>query len=290
MKKKFGLRFSILACLPTAVLYTLFYLIPLVMMIFTSFFKWDKIHMEGFIGFQNYIKLFSDPIFFTSLKNIAVWVFLALAVHIPFALLVALILNTKMRGWKFYRAALFIPQIISGVAWATIFISVYNPSYGLVNGVLGALGLDNLARNWLFDPKTAWPAIICTWIFFVGMYSMILLGDLLSIPEDVIEAAMIDGANKRQIAMKVQLPLLRLSICTCMVLTASGGIKYFDGLYLMTNGAPNFKTETLALYLYQQYGYAHFSYANTIGVALLVFGVALVFIIRKVMRSDESDY
>lgn len=289
MLRKRGRLFAVCACLPVAALYLIFYLFPLGMTIGTSFFQWDQINIQGFIGFDNYKTLFQDEVFYTSIKNILSWIFIAVFVHIPFALIIALILSTKMKGWKFLRTAYFIPQIISSVAWATVFISVFNPSYGLLNGILKMLGLEHLGRNWLFDPVTAWPSIICTWLFFIGMYSMIMLAELISIPEETLEAARIDGANQIQTAVYVKLPAIRRVAGTCMVLTVSGGIRYFDGLYIMTNGAPNYRTETLALYLYQQYSYANFAYANTIGVILLILGIVLVSAVMKIMRTNEPD-
>lgn len=283
-------RFAILAVVPVLVFYFAFYLIPMGMTIITSFFDWSQIKMGGFAGFDNYEKLFHDSVFWTSVKNILIWIAIAVFIHIPMSLLVALLLSAKMKGWKVLRTLYFIPQIISSVAWAAIFMSVYNPSYGLLNGILEAVGLEKVGRNWLFDPKTAWPAVICTWLFFIGMYSMIMLAELISIPDEILEAARIDGANRFQIARFIKVPLARLVIGTCMIMTVAGGIKCFDSLYIMTNGAPNYKTETLSLYLYQQYFYANFGYANTIGVFLLVLGIVIVSLVMKVLKTNEKIY
>lgn len=283
-------RFAILAVVPVLVFYFAFYLIPMGMTIITSFFDWSQIKMGGFAGFDNYEKLFHDSVFWTSVKNILTWIAIAVFIHIPMSLLVALLLSAKMKGWKVLRTLYFIPQIISSVAWAAIFMSVYNPSYGLLNGILEAVGLEKVGRNWLFDPKTAWPAVICTWLFFIGMYSMIMLAELISIPDEILEAARIDGANRFQIARFIKVPLARLVIGTCMIMTVAGGIKCFDSLYIMTNGAPNYKTETLSLYLYQQYSYANFGYANTIGVFLLVLGIVIVSLVMKVLKTNEKIY
>ena len=283
-------RFAILAVVPVLVFYFAFYLIPMGMTIITSFFDWSQIKTGGFAGFDNYEKLFHDSVFWTSVKNILIWIAIAVFIHIPMSLLVALLLSAKMKGWKVLRTLYFIPQIISSVAWAAIFMSVYNPSYGLLNGILEAVGLEKVGRNWLFDPKTAWPAVICTWLFFIGMYSMIMLAELISIPDEILEAARIDGANRFQIARFIKVPLARLVIGTCMIMTVAGGIKCFDSLYIMTNGAPNYKTETLSLYLYQQYSYANFGYANTIGVFLLVLGIVIVSLVMKVLKTNEKIY
>ena len=283
-------RFAILAVVPVLVFYFAFYLIPMGMTIITSFFDWSQIKMGGFAGFDNYEKLFNYSVFMNYLKNILILISIAVFIHIPISLLVALLLSAKMKGWKVLRTLYFIPQIISSVAWAAIFMSVYNPSYGLLNGILEAVGLEKVGRNWLFDPKTAWPAVICTWLFFIGMYSMIMLAELISIPDEILEAARIDGANRFQIARFIKVPLARLVIGTCMIMTVAGGIKCFDSLYIMTNGAPNYKTETLSLYLYQQYSYANFGYANTIGVFLLVLGIVIVSLVMKVLKTNEKIY
>ena len=283
-------RFAILAVVPVLVFYFAFYLIPMGMTIITSFFDWSQIKMGGFAGFDNYEKLFHDSVFWTSVKNILIWIAIAVFIHIPMSLLVALLLSAKMKGWKVLRTLYFIPQIMSRGAWAAIFMSVYNPSYGLLNGILEAVGLEKVGRNWLFDPKTAWPAVICTWLFFIGMYSMIMLAELISIPDEILGAARIDGANRFQIARFIKVPLARLVIGTCMIMTVAGGIKCFDSLYIMTNGAPNYKTETLSLYLYQQYSYANFGYANTIGVFLLVLGIVIVSLVMKVLKTNEKIY
>lgn len=283
-------RFAILAVVPVLEFYFAFYLIPMGMTIITSFFDWSQIKMGGFAGFDNYEKLFHDSVLWTSVKNILIWIAIAVFIHIPMSFLVALLLSAKMKGWKVLRTLYFIPQIISSVAWAAIFMSVYNPSYGLLNGILEAVGLEKVGRNWLFDPKTAWPAVICTWLFFIGMYSMIMLAELISIPDEILEAARIDGANRFQIARFIKVPLARLVIGTCMIMTVAGGIKCFDSLYIMTNGAPNYKTETLSLYLYQQYSYANFGYANTIGVFLLVLGIVIVSLVMKVLKTNEKIY
>lgn len=287
MTRRRGFIFALSASIPAMILYFLFYLIPLVATFVTSFFKWDKIKIGGFIWFQNYINLFTDKVFYISLKNIISWILVAAFIHIPFALMIALILSTRLRGWKVLRTVFFIPQVISGVAWAIIFVSVFNPSYGLLNGLLKGLGLENQMRNWLFDPTWAWPSIICTWVFFIGMFTMIMLAEIISIPNDVFESAEIDGASKMQQAFYLKIPLIRQIIGTCLILTVSGGIKYFDGLYIMTNGAPDFRTETLSLYLYQQFSYVHFAYANSIGIALLLLGIIMILTIMRSFRMKE---
>jgi raffinose/stachyose/melibiose transport system permease protein len=288
MNRNKAVIFTVVACLPAAILFLVFYLIPVTSVLLTSFLKWDRVLVEGFAGLDNYKRLFGDPIILTSIKNSLSWMLVATFVHIPLAVITALILSTKFRGWKVLRTAYFLPQIISGTVWAVIYIAVFNPEFGLINGVLKMIGLENMQRNWLFDSSTAWPSILGTWLFLIGMFNLIIVAEILSIPGDIFESAEIDGANKIQQALYLKIPLLRNIIGTCLILTISGGLRYFEGLYIMTNGAPNYRTETLSLYLFQQYRLAHFAYANAIGILLIAFGAVLILIVTKVFRMKNE--
>lgn len=284
MDRRKALIFTIVACFPAAILFLIFYLIPFVSVFVTSFFKWDKILVEGFAGLDNYNKLINDPIIITCIKNNLSWTFIAAFVHIPLAVITALIISTKFKGWTVLRTAYFMPQIISGTVWAVVFVAVFNAQFGLINGLLDAVGLESWQRNWFFDSGTAWPSIISTWLFHIGLFNLIIVAEILSIPDDIFEAAKVDGANEIQMAFYLKIPLLRNVIGTCMILSISGGLRYFEGLLIMTNGAPNYRTESLALYLYQQYRLAHFAYANTIGMLLIVFGAVMIYAVSRVFR------
>ncbi len=281
--------FVTLALCPAFILFFLFYLLPMIGLFFTSFYKWDSILMGGFAGLANYSKMLRDDVFYTAARNNLSWSLIAICAHIPMALIVALILSRKMRGWKALRTIYFLPHVISVTAFAVIWTQVFNPSFGLVNTTLKAAGLGRFCRNWLFDAHWAWPAIISTWVFHIGFYAVVFLSEIISVPDEIYESAEIDGASPVQKAIFITVPMLRNLIGTCIILDVTGGLKYFEGLYIMTNGAPNFRTETLALYLYQQMQLIHNSYANTLGVALLVFGGLFVLLCAKVFRIGRSD-
>lgn len=291
MKKYLEIKsFIILALIPAFFLVALFYFIPMGTLIVTSFYRWDSIGMGGFIGIANYVKMLHDNVFYTAVGNNLSWSLVAIMVHIPLALLVALILSKKVRGWKVLRVIYFLPHVISMTAFAVIWTGVFNPSYGLVNSFLRLMGLGQWSRNWLFDSHWAWPAIIFTWVFHIGLFAVIIFSEIVSIPEELYEAAEIDGATAVKQSIHITLPLLRNILGTCAILDVTGGLRYFEGIFIMTNGAPNFRTETLALYLYQQIQYLHNSYANTLGVALLIIGTVFVSICSKVFRLGKSDW
>lgn len=281
--------FITLAMIPAIALFTVFYLLPMAGLFVTSLFRWDSIRIGEFIGLANYAKMFRDRVFYIALRNNLTWSLTCAFVHIPLALLVALLLSKKFRGWKILRTVYFFPHVISVTAFAVIWTSVYNPSFGLLNSLLRLMGLERFSRNWLYDPVWAWPAIILTWVFHVGLFATILLAEILSFPEEMYEAAQVDGASRFQQGLYITIPLLRDMLGTCIVLDIAGGLRYFEGLYIMTNGAPDYQTETLALYLYQQMQLIHNSYANTLGVALLGFGAILVLAVVKVFRVGRSE-
>jgi len=286
--KKNKVIFVTIAIIPAIALFVTFYLIPIGSLLYTSFFKWESIKMGTFVGFANYIKMFHDPVFWQALRNNFNWSMCAAFIHIPMALLIALILNSKFKGWKIFRTIYFLPHVISITAFAVVYISVFNPSFGLLNTILRALGIDKYSNiNWLFDSRWAWRAIISTWIFHIGLYATIFLAGMTSIPIEIYEAAKIDGASNIKQDLHITIPLLKNVIGVCIILAVTGGLRYFEGLYIMTNGAPNWKTETLALLIYQQLQLVHNSYANTIGVALLVIGLLIVVLISRLFRVKE---
>ncbi len=283
-------RFIILALIPALVLFGTFYILPMLGLIATTFFDWNTIKMGGFIGLDNYLKMFHDKVFYISLQNNFSWSLVAMLVHIPLALMVALLLSKKVRGWKVLRTIYFLPHVISVTAFAVIWMNVFNPSFGLINSILKIMGFDSWCRNWLYDQTLAWPAILLTWVFHVGLYAVIILGEILSIPEELFESAEIDGASGMKQSFHITIPLMRNITGTCVILTVTGGLRYFEGLYIMTNGAPNYRTETLALYLYQKIQLIQYSYANTLGVALLVFGLLFVITAMKLFKLGKSDW
>jgi raffinose/stachyose/melibiose transport system permease protein len=282
--------FIVLSLIPAVVLFGIFYILPMLGLIASTFFDWNTIKMGGFIGIGNYVKMFQDHVFYVALQNNLSWSLVAACIHIPLALLVALLLSKKVRGWKVLRTIYFLPHVISVTAFAVIWMNVFNPSFGLINSLLKVMGLTSWCHNWLYDQNLAWPAILLTWVFHVGLYAVIILGEILSIPEELFESAEIDGASGFKQSFHITIPLMRNITGTCVILTVTGGLRYFEGLYIMTNGAPNFRTETLALYLYQKIQLIQYSYANTIGVALLTFGLLFVISGMKLFKIGKSDW
>jgi raffinose/stachyose/melibiose transport system permease protein len=283
-----NLRLSIfLSLLPALVLFVTFLAIPFAMILATSFYQWDASGLT-FIGVQNYVELWDSRGFTSAMRNTAIWVGAAVLIHVPLAVVVAIILSRRIRGWKIFRTLFFLPNIVSFSALAIVFLGFYNARYGALNMVLADLGLEHLQTDWLFNYDTALFALIATWIFHVGLYMIIIMAEIAAIPEDFYEAAIIDGANELQQDWHITLPLLRNVIGTCMILTVTQSLIYFEGIFLTTGGGPANATLNLSMATYRAFEDYDWGEANAIGIHILGLGIVAVIAIRKLFRIGET--
>jgi raffinose/stachyose/melibiose transport system permease protein len=284
-----GMRLGIgLSVLPAIVLFGAFFVVPLGVVVVTSFSRWSPIEF-AFTGLENYRVLFGDHAFWTALRNTAWFAGAAVFIQVPVGVALAIILSQRIRGWRVLRTVYFLPNVVSGAALALVYLTFYNPRYGLLNQVLGAVGLDS-SRDWLFDVDTALPAVAATWVFTAGLVMILVMAEIAAIPADVYDAARVDGASRWQLTRHITLPLLRnvIGICTILVLLAV--LAYFDGVYIMTGGGPANHTLTLSLYAFQEYSQSNWGYANAIGALLVVFGVIVIVSVRRAFRIGERDF
>ncbi len=274
-------RIGIVAFLfPGLLLFVLFFVIPVIFVLVTSFTEWNGITDPIFIGLENYLKIFSDDTFITSIKNNILWAMAASFVQVPLALLMAMILSRRPRGWKIFRTVYFFPQVISGIALATLWQAMFNSEYGAINGLLKLVGLEQYATNWLGNPDTALLSIMIYWVFYIGYYLVIFMSDIASVDESFYEAAEIDGATKIQQDLRITLPIIKNSIFTCVTLAAIFGIRTFDQVFAMTNGGPNNRTSVLGLFLYKNMQNGNYGRANSSAVILILLGILVIFTIR----------
>ena len=278
---------------PAIVLFLLIYALPLAMVFGTSLFEYRLMpNRFEFIGIQNYIELLTtDPVFKQAFVNTILWILIHCTLHVFLGTLLAFILYKKPRGWKFVRVSYMIPNIISQSAIAMIFVNVFNPQYGVVNSVLGALGLEQFQHNWLFEQATAFPSVTMTWLLFAGYTTTLVLSQCLSVDESILEAARVDGATGFQLDVFVMLPLVKKMIGTTVIMAASYMLQLFSLIYITTGGGPQSATTNLPLMLYQTaMKENNYGYANTIGVFIIVLGVVSMVLINKAFRMNESDY
>ena len=278
--------------LPCLLLFALIYLIPLGMVFGSSFFEWKAGGVFNFIGLDNYINAFTnDPRMITALKNTVIWVLMQSTIHVGLGTIIAFMLARKMRGWKVLRTIYMFPNVVSAAALGVIFLNVFNPKYGLINSFISQITGNDFVKNWFFDQNSAFITVTWSWLLYTGMIIIIVLAALLAIPEDVLEAARIDGATEMQLNLQVKLRLIRTTLGTCVIVAATSMLREFELIYLTTQGGPGDLTINLPLYLYKtSMTDNNYGYANMMGVVLIVAGVITVYSINKLFRMNESDY
>ncbi len=288
MQKSF--RFAIyLSLLPALALFATFLVFPFFTILVTSFFEWRASGLR-FIGVENYLELWDSRAFPSALRNTAIWIAAAVLLHVPLAVLVAVILSRRLKGWKIFRTLFFLPNIVSYSALAIVFLGFYNARYGALNQVLADIGLEHWQRDWLFSYDTALYALIFTWLFHVGLYMIIIMAEIATIPDEIYEAAVMDGAGEIKQDLYITLPLLRNVIGTCMILTVTQSLIYFEGIFLTTGGGPANATLTLSMATYRAFENFHWGEANAIGMHIVILGVAAILIIRRLFRIGERYF
>ena len=270
---------------PAIVLMVVFFVIPVIYVIVVSFLKWNGISTATFRNIQNYLLLFKDKAFSRSVLNNVIWALVAGFIQVPLAMVMAIILSRKPKGWKFFRTVYFFPQVISGIALATLWRAIYRADTGLLNGLLRTIGLGNLAKDWLGTLETAFPAVLIYWIFYVGYYMVIMMADITTIDESYYEAATIDGATDFQQAIHITIPLIRrTSLLTCVTLASVMGLRQFEQVYMLTNGGPANTTSTIVLYMYKKLQDSNYGMASASALILILIGVVFIVCIRKLFE------
>lgn len=274
---------------PAVFLVVLFFVLPVIYVCVVSFLKWDGISEPVFRGISNVTKLFKDKAFVRSITNNIIWAAVAACIQVPLAMLMAIILSRKPKGWKFFRTVYFFPQVISGIALATLWRAVYNAETGLLNNMLTSLGMGSLACDWLGGIKTAFPACLIYWVFYIGYYMVIMMADITTIDDTYYEAATIDGATDLQQAIHITIPLIKnSSLLTCVTLASVMGLRQFEQVYMLTNGGPANRTSTIVLYLYKKLQDSNYGMAAASAVILIIIGALFIVCIRKLFNERRK--
>lgn len=276
MKKKKFIPYILVA--PYILHFLLFVAFPVVFSIVLTFYKWNIISSMKYTGLANYIRLFQDHFFLKSLLNTLIF----LVIHIPLQIIVALflaeVLNQKIKFRGFFRGAFFLPVIVSGVVVTILWLQLYGFDTGLFNRILTFFGLSKV--GWLINPTIAMPsiAIMATWKN-VGLYIILFLVGLQTVPRHYYEAADLEGATRWQKFRSITLPMINPTIFMVVILSTIGGFSLFIEPYIMTGGGPLNSTLSAVLYIYKQgFFYYHMGYAATLGLffALLILGVVAI--------------
>ncbi|MEN6364372.1 MAG: sugar ABC transporter permease, partial [Rectinema sp.] len=254
-----------------------------------SLFRWDGLSpLDRFVGLGNYKELLGDPVFWKSLANNSILLVFSLITQLPVAILLAVLLTDKVRMKGLFRTMFFAPQIISTVAAGYMFYYIYEPTFGILNQLLRALNLGSLAKGWLGDTNLALYAVlfVISWRF-VGFYMVLFMASIEGMPVEIFEAATMDGCGKWMIVRKITLPMLRDTVKTACVLSIVGSIKYFDLIWVMTQGGPAHASELIATYMYKK---TFLSWDVGYGSALAFTLFAIAFVLSSVfMKSTKSE-
>lgn len=280
---------AILLMLPPAlILFTLFVILPLLDAGYYSVFKWNGYGTPSdFVGLQNYAQVLQHPIFYRSLLNTAIILLVSLAVQIPFALGLALLIYRKTPTNTVFRMIFFVPFILAEIASGLIWSFVFDGKVGLAAGLFRYLGMDPVFiladQNWAFLAIT----IVVVWKYF-GFHMMIYIAALQGVPEELVEAAKIEGAGRAAIARHVLIPQIQPALVVSGFFAVVGALQLFDVVMPLTGGGPSNSTHTIVSYLYN-FGLVRLriGYGSAVGV-LLFFAAVIVAVLYQTQLNKET--
>ncbi len=285
-KYKESERGAFLFILPYLIFFSAFVAYPLIFSFVLIFHRWNIVTPMEWIGIGNLMRLIQDDLFFKAIGN----TLLFLSIHIPLQILVALmfalLLYSKIKGRGFFRSVYFFPFVVSGVVVTIIWMQLYSYEDGVLNTIIMSLGFDRIP--WLVDPSFAMPsiALMATWKN-VGLYIILFLVGLQTIPSQLYEAADIDGASKLRQFRHITLPMLNPTIVIVFVLSTIGGFSLFIEPYVMTGGGPMNSTLSAMLYIYNQaFNFSHMGYAAALGFVFAIIILLVVLLQRKVIETE----
>ena len=277
--------------LPALILFCGVLIAPIAASAYFSLFKWNGFGPKTFIGLANYKELFtSNSIgFMKALRNSLLLAALSVFLQLPLALFLALVLGRKIKGERLFLSVYFMPVLISTVVIGQLWLKIYNPDYGILNVFLRTVGLGKWAKIWLGTKKTALGAVFVPILWqYVGYHMLLLYAGVKSVPPELREAAMIDGATDTQVDRYIVLPNIKPIIRISVIFAVTGSLKSFDLIYVLTNGGPQHATEVPStlminmLFLRNRYGMG-----STIAVLLIVLCFAFALLISAFFREEE---
>ena len=258
---------------PTLLFYGFYNVFAIAKTIYFSFLDWNGIMSSGWAGWANWIRLVHDPNVWHALKNNLILMVTSICIQLPGALMLALLINSRLKGVRIFKALWFLPVLLSTSATGILWNLIYDPNFGLLQAVLRGIGKGSMVKGWLGEPAYALPCVLLVicWTF-IPFYMILLKAGLTNVPGELMESAMLDGANSWQCFWHVTFPLLLPTVRTAALLNIVGSLKYFDLIWIMTGGGPGGASELVATYLYKQgiQGW-NMGYASAIASFLFLF-------------------
>ena len=277
---------------PAFALFLVFLVYPIFRSLYYSLFNWNGLGPAvDFVGLDNFRQIVTDKIFLTAVGNGILIVVLSLAIQLPFSLALSIMVGRDLPGRAFFRTIFFMPYVLSEVITAIIWMGLFSPdsSQGLINALLILIpGVQ--PQTFLSDPNQVMACVfvVLTWKYF-GLHMLLYMAGLQSIPREIEEAALIDGANTWQMIRNITIPLLSGTIRTTIYLSVLGSLTQFNLIWIMTKGGPVNASEVMATYMYR-FGFVRFQLGYGSAVALVMLLICLAFSIAYLRLARQPDY
>jgi raffinose/stachyose/melibiose transport system permease protein len=268
--------FSAAFLAPAIIPYTVFVLIALSMTVFYSFFNYTGISEKVFAGLNNFTRIVKDESFWFVARNTAIFLFTALILEVGLGLVIAFLISKTATAFKFFRMTFFLPVVISSAATAVMFVYVFRGD-GALNALLHFIGLGALQKSWLSNKNTVLYAVMAPEIWQqIGVYFIIMLAGIQSIPKDILESAQIDGAKSTRTLFSIVIPMMSEVIQVCVIFALTNIAKSINYSQIMTDGGPGISSSYLSIYTYRKI-FSDFEYGYGSSIAVVVLILLLIF-------------
>jgi raffinose/stachyose/melibiose transport system permease protein len=296
-KKKHNRRMALEASIfiaPALLLFLFFVVWPIIRAVQFSLYRWKGFGpLVDFVGLRNYVSVLTNEVFQGALAHNLFIVVVSIILQLPLGLGIALLLNRKMWGRGVLRTIVFVPYILAEVIVAVVWFQLLQPRYGAIDTILESIGLSGPAQGFLGDPKYAlWTVmVVLTWKY-IGLAIILFLAGLQGVPEELNEAAQIDGASWWQTQFRITIPLLGPTIRMWAFLSMVGSLQLFDMVWILTKGGPANSTTTMVTFLITE-GTQRSNFGIASAASVILFVIALImalFYQRFILRRDNPDY
>lgn len=280
-------KYIVMFLLPAAAFMSIFLYYPFFKSVYLSFFRTKGFTSKTWVGFDNYVRMFSDDLLGAATLNTLELMAYVIIFQVGIALLLAILVDNITWGKGFFRMVFFFPVVISGTAIALLFVLFYNFQFGLLNTLLQNMGADKV--NWLSENMALKAVAIPTVWHYVGFYFVLFLTAMSKIPSDFYEAAKLEGITGIKKTFLLTIPLIMSDIKVVITLAITGTLKVFEFIFVLTRGQND--TEVLGTYMYKKALVdQNFGYGSTIAIYIVVFGVLLSLLANRLLKRDEITY
>lgn len=279
----------ILFVLPALLVYLMWVVYPIIDAIWMSTLKYESLHSSRFIGFGNYVSVFTSKLFWKSMKVSLIFILFTTLFQVVLGFFYGYLVYLQPKGYRIYKILLFIPNVLPSVATGFIWNYIYSPSMGLLKPAMEAIGLGELYISPIADPKLALYALIFAQVWSgLGIQVILFNSGFMNIPTEVIESARLDGATGWKMIKTMVIPMSWDITKMVIILQTIGALRSFDLIYVMTGGGPNHATEVLPMHLFvNAFQNFNLGYGNVIAVVLFVLAMIITVLMRKVMERES---